>query len=65
MMVRMHIIPIGDIDIHYAQSTCWCHPLEKERNIFMHNAKDCREVKERLTNKGCSEGWVIIKEKIS
>lgn len=59
---RIHSIPIGDLEIHCAQATCWCHPFELEPGIFAHNAKDCREAAERQTGQGCSEGWINIAE---
>lgn len=57
---RIHVIPIGDYEIHAAQATCWCHPVERE-SVWIHNAKDCREARERAGIKS-SEGWVNIAE---
>lgn len=62
MKRRVHCIPIGDVDMHAAQLICWCHPIEMERNITVHNAADCREAKERATGEKCSEGWINIAE---
>lgn len=59
---RLHVIPIGDVEVHSAQEICWCHPLETADNIWTHNAKDCREAKERKTGEKCSEGWICIAE---
>lgn len=62
-MVRLHTIPIGDYAIHAAQDSCWCHPTAmSEGLVWVHNAKDCRESKERVTGERCSEGWVNIAE---
>jgi hypothetical protein len=47
MKRRLHVIPIGDLQVHAAQEICWCHPTETEPGIVVHNAKDCREARER------------------
>lgn len=62
---RIHCIPVGDVDIHAAQATCWCHPIESHSGVWTHNAKDCRETTERLTGQRCSDGWRLIVESIS
>jgi len=59
---NVHVIPIGDERLHSAQLICWCHPIEIEPQLIAHNAKDCREAKERITNEKCSAGWVLIAE---
>lgn len=59
---RIHVIPIADVEIHSAQSICWCHPTEVEPMIWVHNAKDCREKEERVTGEKCSAGWINIAE---
>jgi len=65
---RLHTIPIGDHEVHCAQPTCWCFPAlivkdaHTRAEIWTHNAKDCREAKERQTGEKCSEGWVTIAE---
>jgi len=65
---RLHTIPIGDHEVHCAQPTCWCFPTlivkdaHTRTEIWTHNAKDCREAKERQTGEKCSEGWVTIAE---
>lgn len=59
---RIHVMPIGDVDIHSAQEICWCHPTETTPNVWTHNAKDCREASERRTGERCSAGWVNIAE---
>lgn len=62
MTKRLHVIPVGDVEIHAAQEICWCHPLEIEPLVWAHNAKDCREAKERITGSKCSDGWIAIAE---
>jgi hypothetical protein len=59
----IHVIPIGDTDIHAAQGTCWCHPLHRD-GVYTHNAKDCREASERHTGEQSSEGWVLVREMV-
>ncbi len=63
MNKTIHTIPIGDKELHFAQSTCWCHPTEIEPSIAVHNAADCRESQERITGCKSSEGWVLIAER--
>lgn len=59
---RLHVIPVGDREIHAAQESCWCHPAHTGSNVWVHNAKDCREARERATGEKCSEGWINIAE---
>lgn len=59
---RIHVIPIGDLYLHSAQDFCWCHPTETENNVLVHNAKDCREARERIREEKCSDGWINIAE---
>jgi hypothetical protein len=61
---KLHIIPVGDTKLHSAQQTCWCHPNPTEDGLWVHNAQDCREARERISGDGCSEGWVIIAEDV-
>lgn len=64
-MNRIHVIPVGDYRIHYAQSDCWCYPTERSEGvIWVHHAADCREARERINNEKCSEGWINIGETI-
>lgn len=44
---RIHVIPLGDTALHSAQQKCWCHPKEVKSGVWLHNAHDCREAKER------------------
>ena len=62
MVRRIHVLPVGDMEIHAAQELCWCHPTETEPRLWVHNAKDCREARERATGKKCSDGWIFIAE---
>ena len=62
---RLHVIPIGDEHIHAAQEVCWCYPVTFDGVLWTHNAKDCREVRERQTEEQESEGWIIIAEYVS
>lgn len=64
-MKRIHVIPVGDKDVHCAQSTCWCCPIQTHTGVLTHNAKDCREAHERSTGKKSSDGWVIIAEMLT
>jgi hypothetical protein len=59
------VIPIGDLHIHCGQVTCWCYPLEIQPGTWVHNAKDCREARERLTGMQCSPGWVSVAELVA
>lgn len=59
---RIHSIPVGDLELHAAQETCWCHPTETAPAVWVHNAKDCRESRERVTGEKCSAGWINIAE---
>jgi hypothetical protein len=52
------------MDIHAAQETCWCHPVSRDGIQWAHNAKDCREAKERRTQEQESEGWILIAENV-
>lgn len=60
---RLHVIPIGDTHLHAAQSICWCHPLElDDKIVWQHNAKDCRDAKERVLGENPGNPWIIIAE---
>lgn len=65
MYRRIHVIPVGDVEIHAAQELCWCHPTETEPRLLVHNAKDCREARERVTGEKCSDGWINIAERVA
>ena len=73
-MSNLHAIPVGgDEPIHYANAECWCYPVPdtEEPTLLVHNAKDCREARERLRPQ-CTgrkhegkEVWVLIGQEIS
>jgi hypothetical protein len=68
MTRKLHVIPIGDVDIHAAQECCWCSPSQNpdETAVWRHNAKDCREKRERQGIEAePGNGWVIIAEYIA
>jgi hypothetical protein len=50
--------------MHTAQSTCWCFPIEDDvvPGVIVHNAKDCREAKERQGLRNADHFWVAIGE---
>lgn len=59
----LHSIPVGGEEpVHVAISSCWCYPLQDTDSpkLYKHNAKDCREVKERqgITNR--QSFWILI-----
>jgi hypothetical protein len=59
----IHCIPIGDFYLHEGKETCWCHPIRDQNDpmTVIHNAKDCREAKER-NGISTGKGWVNIAE---
>jgi hypothetical protein len=59
-----HIIPLGRPEpIHSANSSCWCHPVERDNGaIFIHNAKDCREKWERQGIIEQDKPWCLVYE---
>ena len=63
-MQIIHSIPVGgDEPMHLADRQCWCHPVQDQeaKNLFIHNAKDCREFKERNGIEVPKDSlWVII-----
>jgi hypothetical protein len=47
---RLHSFPVGgDEPLHICSPACWCYPVrDKEQPLlWIHNASDCREAKER------------------
>ena len=56
------MVPVADVELHAAQAICWCHPTEMEPGLWVHNAADTREARERVTGKKCSAGWVNVAE---
>lgn len=62
-----HVIPVGGSEPdHIASGKCWCHPLAYG-SVFRHNAKDCRDVHERIHGslRSKDEIWVTVKEPVS
>jgi hypothetical protein len=59
---RIHVLPVGDIKYHSAQEICPCHPTETEPRLWVHNAWDNREAKERASGEKCSDGWINFAE---
>ncbi len=60
---HFHVIPVGGAEpVHRCDASCWCHPTPDpdETNLIVHNARDCREARERF---GCArpdEKWAIV-----
>jgi len=60
---RLHVIPVGDTHLHSAQKICWCYPRElDDKIVWQHNAKDCRDARERVTGNNTGDLWIIIAE---
>jgi hypothetical protein len=63
-MTIIHSIPVGGNEpIHLADKRCWCYPTQdlESFNLFIHNAKDCREFKERRgINTPNDSFWIIV-----
>lgn len=63
-MIRLlHTIPVGGEEpIHDATPSCWCYPTSDraEPGVIVHNAKDCREARERNGKANPDLKWVII-----
>jgi len=59
---RVHVMPVGDTEIHAGQACCDCKPTEVEPGVWVHHAWDCREARERLTGEACSDGWLLVYE---
>jgi hypothetical protein len=41
--------------------SCWCFPTDTEKGLVVHNAKDCREVRQRGTY-DFQNGWTPVAE---
>jgi len=61
MTTNTHIIPEHDKHEHTATLDCWCYPLQIDGARVIHNAKDCRELKERH-NIPTGKRWLLIPE---
>jgi hypothetical protein len=49
--MNYHVLPISDLKEHTEETTCECHPriiFENGNMIIIHNAFDCRDLKEQL-----------------
>jgi len=48
MLEKYHVVPIGDLREHSTDSdkACWCHPIETEDGVIVHNSMDGRELYE-------------------
>lgn len=47
---RLHSLPVGGEEpLHICSHDCWCYPVQdtEQPGLWIHNAKDCREAKER------------------
>lgn len=65
MSTRPHCVPIGGQEPnHVCSEGCWCFPLVDESGYVTHNAKDCREARERLGRARKDEMWAIIDEEV-
>lgn len=60
----IHVIPVGDREMHCAQSACWCKPTvdPKESHLITHNAADGRVRKEKADGRQHGDGWILIGE---
>jgi hypothetical protein len=63
VMHLFHTIPVGGNEpVHDADVKCWCYPTS-DRNtpeVIVHNAKDCREARERNGVVNPDLKWVLI-----
>ena len=60
------VIPINDLLPHGPTAECWCFPTVVRQPgsnpVLVHNAKDCREARERASGgKPCSDGYDIVR----
>lgn len=60
--MKIHIIPVGGDEPIHSIPDCWCNPLEKEGNLAVHHAKDCREKFERQGIEDPEKFWVNVGE---
>lgn len=41
---KYHVFPIDDLKEHTVEGMgCWCHPVEDDDGVIVHNAMDGRE----------------------
>lgn len=44
MSDKYHVFPINDLREHQVDGgDCWCHPVEDEDGVIVHNSMDGRE----------------------
>lgn len=55
----VHVIPVDDLRKHVPKAKCWCFPITMFDGVFIHNAKDCREARERVGRADLSKGWEL------
>ena len=55
----VHVIPLDDTMSHTLSMECGCYPLE-DRGVIIHNAKDCRESRERITGNTTGKPWGLF-----
>lgn len=56
----VHVLPLNDTMAHFVNPACPCYPLEIEKGLFVHNAEDCREAKERITGRTFRHPWEAV-----
>lgn len=68
-VLNIHCIPVGNGEpIHECHTLCWCHPVKdpESKNLYAHNAKDCREKWERQgLDMPAQSLWVTVGEKLN
>lgn len=66
--MTLHIIPQNDTEEHEASCYCTCQPsaceeVESDRAIWVHDAWDEREYRERVTKAGePGKAWEVVRE---
>jgi hypothetical protein len=67
---RLHSFPVGgDEPLHICNPACWCYPVRdtEQPGLWIHNAKDCREAKERKGRTdllAVDSFWVLVFENV-
>jgi hypothetical protein len=67
---RLHSFPVGgDEPLHICSPDCWCYPVRdtEQPALWIHNAKDCREAKERAGRTdllAVDSFWVLALENV-
>lgn len=61
MIQTIHVIPVGGTEpLHAASGDCWCSPLQKASDLYIHHAKDNRERWERKGIIDQDAPWVLV-----